>query len=601
MERAVSQSVFDNVSEQILIINVEDYKVVDANRALLEALKLKKEDVVGKTCYEVTHQRSTVCVAPYDVCPISEMLKTGKPVSVEHTHYDKDDNPFYVEVSASPIKDKAGKITHAIHISKNITKTKMEQKKLRTILRTVMDGFWITDMQGRLLEVNDAYCRMTGYSREELLTMRISDVEAAESLEETAKHIQQIMKRGSDRFETRHKRKDGGIIDLEISVNYMKEDNGRLFVFVREITERKRAEEKLHVASLYSRSLIEASLDPLVTISVKGKITDVNKATEFATGCSREELIGSDFSVYFTEPEKAKIGYKKVFIEAFVRDYPLAIRHKSGKITDVLYNAAIYTNEAGEIQGVFAAARDITQLKKAEEQAQEAAKKLKDAERLATIGTTAGMVGHDIRNPLQAIAGDLYLINNDVASLNESEAKESLQESVRSIQGNLIYITKIVEDLQDYAKPLKPNFERIKIEKLIEEVMLLMPVETNHQVVIDIEAGFPDITADFSMLKRAVSNLVQNAVQAMPNDGRLTIQAYRKENRVFITVEDTGVGIPEEVKPKLFTPMVTTKAKGQGLGLAVVKRLVEGLNGKISFESEEGKGTKFIVELPLKN
>ena len=114
-----------------------------------------------------------------------------------------------------------------------------------------------------------------------------------------------------------------------------------------DITERKRAEKQIRDASMYSRSLIEASLDPLVTISTEGKITDVNQATELATGCSREELIGSDFSNYFTEPEKAKMGYKQVFTEGFVRDYPLAIRHKSGKTIDVLYNATIYTNEAG--------------------------------------------------------------------------------------------------------------------------------------------------------------------------------------------------------------------------------------------------------------
>ena len=120
-------------------------------------------------------------------------------------------------------------------------------------------------------------------------------------------------------------------------------------------------------ASSYARSLIEASLDPLVTISADGKITDVNKATELVTGCPREKLIGSDFSDYFTEPAKAKAGYLKVFSEGFVKDYPLAIAHKSGKITYVLYNATLYRNEAGEIQGVFAAARDITEQKKAEE------------------------------------------------------------------------------------------------------------------------------------------------------------------------------------------------------------------------------------------
>ena len=138
------------------------------------------------------------------------------------------------------------------------------------------------------------------------------------------------------------------------------------YAFNQMTANRKLAEQKLLAASLYARSLIEASLDPLVTISKEGKITDVNKATEVVTGCTREVLIGSDFSDYFTEPEKARIGYQKVFTEGLVEDYPLAIRHKSGSITDVLYNASIYRNSQGEVQGVFAAARDITERKKAE-------------------------------------------------------------------------------------------------------------------------------------------------------------------------------------------------------------------------------------------
>jgi PAS domain S-box-containing protein len=128
-----------------------------------------------------------------------------------------------------------------------------------------------------------------------------------------------------------------------------------------------KSEEELRTASFYSRSLIEASLDPLVTISPEGKITDVNKATELVTGRSREQLIGTDFFIYFTEPEKARNGYQQVLKEGIVRDYPLAIRHTSGRITEVLYNASIYKDQDGELLGVFAAARDITELKKTEQ------------------------------------------------------------------------------------------------------------------------------------------------------------------------------------------------------------------------------------------
>jgi len=162
-----------------------------------------------------------------------------------------------------------------------------------------------------------------------------------------------------------------------------------------------------------------------------------------------------------------------------------------------------------------------------------------------------------------------------------------------------MYIAKIVDDLQDYAKPLKPVFEKVRIETVIEEVMSLMTVKCNHQVVINIEKGFPEFTIDLAMLKRITTNLIHNSLQAMPDAGKLTIQVYRKDRSIFIRVQDTGVGIPDEVKLKLFTPLVTTKSKGQGLGLAVTKRLIEALNGSITFESKVGQGTIFTVEFPF--
>ena len=136
----------------------------------------------------------------------------------------------------------------------------------------------------------------------------------------------------------------------------------------KEITERKQAEEALRLANTYNRSLIEASLDPLVTIGLDGRITDVNVATEKFTGHSREELIGTDFMDYFSEPEKAKAGYQQVFQDGFVQDYALEIRHKDGHLTPVLYNASVYRDEGGQEIGVFAAARDITERRRAEEE-----------------------------------------------------------------------------------------------------------------------------------------------------------------------------------------------------------------------------------------
>lgn len=139
-----------------------------------------------------------------------------------------------------------------------------------------------------------------------------------------------------------------------------------------DITETKQAQAALRATVAYNRSLIEVSLDPLVTIGPDGKITDVNQATEVATGCGRAALIGSDFSEYFTEPEKARAGYQQVFQEGFVRDYPLELRHRDGRVTSVVYNASVYRDETGRVSGVFAAARDITARKRAEEALREA-------------------------------------------------------------------------------------------------------------------------------------------------------------------------------------------------------------------------------------
>ena len=358
--------------------------------------------------------------------------------------------------------------------------------------------------------------------------------------------------------------------------------------------------KKLELASLYARSLIEASLDPLVTISTEGKIIDVNKATEDVTGYSHEELVGNDFSMYFTEPEEVRKGYKKVFTEGFVRDYSLAMKHKTGRITRVVYNALIYRNPQGEIQGVFAAARDTTELQKAREEARENAKKLQDSERLAAIGATAGMVGHDIRNPLQAITSDVYLAKTELALTPESEEKKNALDSLKEIEKNVEYINKIVQDLQDFARPLSPRTEETDLKRIIDELIAQNGLPENVKISVTVENEAMTIMADSTFINRIMYNLVNNAVQAMPNGGQLTIQVYRDKDKrdSVITVEDTGVGIPESVKNKLFTPMFTTKAKGQGFGLAVIKRMTEALGGTVTFESQEGKGTKFIVRLP---
>jgi signal transduction histidine kinase len=236
-----------------------------------------------------------------------------------------------------------------------------------------------------------------------------------------------------------------------------------------------------------------------------------------------------------------------------------------------------------------------------EQLADERAKKLKDSERLTAIGATAGMVGHDIRNPLQAIIGDLFLAKGDVNSLPKNDIKESLQESLAAIEKNSEYINKIVADLQDFARPLNPNVEETNLNSIINDLLAKNGIPDNIKLKVKIAKEIQTLTTDPVFMTRILGNLITNAVQAMPNGGNLTINVTAKADDVIIAVQDTGVGIPEEAKPRLFTPLFTTKSKGQGFGLAVVKRMTEAQSGTVTFESQQGKGTNFTITLPKKS
>jgi PAS domain S-box-containing protein len=229
----------------------------------------------------------------------------------------------------------------------------------------------------------------------------------------------------------------------------------------------------------------------------------------------------------------------------------------------------------------------------------EETKKLKDSERLATIGEMAGMVGHDIRNPLQTIISSVYLAKEDLKILPESDEKQSLKESLETMEAQIIYIDKIVSDLQDFVKPLNPQLEEIDANDLIKDVLLSVAVPSNIKVLISIQ-DLPNLTVDKHFMKRVFINLITNAIQAMPDGGLLKINAANKNGLAIILFEDTGLGISDEIQSKLFKPLFTTKSKGQGFGLPVCKRLVEAHNGgSIAFESKVGIGSKFIVRIPL--
>ena len=341
--------------------------------------------------------------------------------------------------------------------------------------------------------------------------------------------------------------------------------------------------EQLSESMFYARSLLEASLDPLVTISRDGRITDVNEATVQITGVPREQLVGSDFSDYFTEPAKARIGYSRVFEEGQVRDYPLIIRHNSGKLTEVLYNATVYKNPNGEVEGVFAAARDISQQRSLEE-------KLHRTEVIAAVEQIGATVAHDLRGPLGLIVQSIQMAKKDPA-LTPRMLNLAEESAVRSL--------KMIADWRSSTREIKPQIVHSDVGALVKSVLTGITIPPIIQVTSSIEDGLDSVKLDPDIMHRVVDNLVKNAFEAMPTGGKLSIHVKKVENHLIISVEDTGVGIPEESKEKIWSPLFTTKTGGMGLGLTYSRRAVEAMGGTIDFESQVGRGTIFTIKLPI--
>jgi PAS domain S-box-containing protein len=356
--------------------------------------------------------------------------------------------------------------------------------------------------------------------------------------------------------------------------------------------------------------------DAVIATDLSGRIVFMNGVAEALTGWTKTEASQKPLKDIFNiineqtrievENPVAKVLDKGVIVG--LANHTILIRKDKTEVA-IDDSGAPIKDKDGKTTGVVLIFRDITERKqmtsKLEEYAQnlerlvaERTEALKDAERLAAIGATAGMVGHDIRNPLQAITSDIFLLKSDLTELLEGEKKEIITESLEDIEKNVEYINKIVRDLQDFARPITPNVKETDVEKILSDVLVKKAIPANIRVSCKVEAEAKRLITDPDFLRRISFNLVNNAIQAMPKGGKLSVNAFSKGNEVIITVRDNGDGIPEEVKPKLFTPLFTTKSKGQGFGLAVVKRLTEALGGTVTFESERGKGTTFIVCFP---
>jgi PAS domain S-box-containing protein len=358
-----------------------------------------------------------------------------------------------------------------------------------------------------------------------------------------------------------------------------------------DITDRKRAEEALRAVQQYNRSLIEASLDPLVTISPGGKVTDVNRTTEQVTGVSRDQLIGSDFSNYFTEPEKAEEGYQQVFLKGTVKDYPLAIRHTSGKITDVLYNANIYRNEAGEIQGVFAAARDITERKRAEEALKDSENRLRylSSQLLTIQENERKRISRDVHDSIgQTLAAIKFGLESKLSQMGKGFAppgvsveniicltQNGIEESRRiqmDLRPSILDDLGIIPTLTWFCREFQKIYPAIRIEKQAS-------VEEN-------EVSDPLKTMIYRVMQEALNNIAKHS-----KADRVRIFLEKTADKMQLIIEDNGRGFnPESLSQRGFE---------RGIGLSSMKERTEFAGGVFAIESTIGKGTTIKASWPI--
>ncbi len=420
-------------------------------------------------------------------------------------------------------------------------------------------------------------------------------------------------------FDYRITRCDGAVRILHAQRQVREVDaTGKTKVVVgvdQDVTEQRKAEQALKLSEERFRIVAEAANVMVYETDVQTRKIRYLHGMEQLGGYKTSEIdLTLDWVISQIQPDdipRVTKKWREVTNNPNLDHYVVEYRflHKNGHYITVKDTARAIKDSSGKTIRFIGGIRDITQRRRdqekirqysrhLEELVEERTKKLVDYERLATVGQIAGMVGHDIRNPLQALTGEVYLIRAELDSISEENPKQNIIDCLDSVDESIGYINKIVADLQDYSRQLNPECTEVNIADLIGEVFKAISVPNKIQLSFNLK-NVPKVAVDPTFLRRALTNLINNAIQAMPEGGNLTISGRQQDNKIHISVADTGLGIPEDVKAKLFTPMFTTKAKGQGLGLAVVKRLVEAQGGSISFESAVGKGTKFLIKLPV--
>jgi PAS domain S-box-containing protein len=433
-----------------------------------------------------------------------------------------------------------------------------QQAYNRSLIEASADALFAIAPDGTITDVNEEATRLTGYSRKHLVNSRFAEY-FTEPQRARAGVQQTLAEKRVISYElvliTRYGRK----ITVSFNAGVFTDTAGTalgILAAARDITAQKELEKQLRDSQFYTRSLIESNIDALMTTDPLGIITDVNQQMEALTGGTREELIGTPFKNYFTDAGRAEEGIRVVLRDGRVTNYELTARSKSGRETVVSYNATTFNDQAGKLQGVFAAARDVTERKRFEQTLQEKNIELENAS-LAKDRFLASM-SHELRTPLNAIIGFTgTLLMKLPGPLTEEQDKQ-----LRTIQASSRHLLSLINDLLDLAKiesgRVELRMEPVTCREVIDEVSSTLRnlAEGKHlQFEVDLPGHEILVQTDRRSLTQILINLTNNAIKFTEKGKvRLELRERRENGRTSaeIRVIDTGLGIREEDKPKLF-------------------------------------------------
>jgi len=492
---------------------------------------------------------------------------------------------------------------------------------------------FIFDAKANLLEVNNRALEVFEYNRGELLG---KNYEKLDLIEPKSKML--LFKNLSKRvggfvvecYDIEVKTRTGPKKWFEVSGKRI-EFEGKVAVVVtlHEVTERKKMELSLRDSERLYRSICEDTPFLMLNVDLKGKVIFVNNQIE-AYGLSKGAVVGKDILGFVQKDSQAKIVTCHINALAgkiVKQDIELITPRGVVEVNAVL--SPLKVN--GRIIGCQVSVENVSEKKQLEKRLEEFSlnleqmvdkrtevlkkseahlreysshleedladktKRLRELERLAAIGELAGMVGHDLRNPLAAIRNATYYLNRKHSQF----MGESGVEMLGIIDSSIQHADKIINDLIDYSRDIQLEFKEVNAQTLIEGVLTRINIPSN--VVLNKSISFDGIiSVDTDRLERVFLNVIKNALDSMPDGGALNINCHLDNQKIVFIFADTGIGIPSEVMAKIFTPLVTTKAQGMGFGLAICKRFVEAHNGKISLASKINIGTVVTISLPFR-